>query len=330
MTRKENAGFTLLETMVSLVVLLAVGGIVMSGMTQLMRTQGSIANRTAMHTSVRSVTELLQQEIGQAGKVSLGGPTSLVTLTSAVTASVGGITPVAFSLSTTPAPPASPLPAVYPGEVLTVDVGTNQEAVTVVTWSSPSGTAVFTSPHAAGAPVAALGAFAAGVVPPATTCAAGVACGSDATHLKLYGDINGDGNMVYVEYRCAPGPTTAPGTLYRHQMPFDQTTAKTANDPTMILLDNVLFNPNDPNGNVVPCFAYQVQPLGTGTCVTNVAVTLTVQTQNKDLQTGQLQKETKALLNVAPRNVVEVYATASLVDPTRAQPTPTTVAALLP
>jgi len=105
MTRKENAGFTLLETMVSLVVLLAVGGIVMSGMTQLMRTQGSIANRTAMHTSVRSVTELLQQEIGQAGKVSLGGPTSLVTLTSAVTASVGGITPVGFSLSTTPAPP---------------------------------------------------------------------------------------------------------------------------------------------------------------------------------------------------------------------------------
>lgn len=328
MTRKQNAGFTLMETMVSLVVLLAVGGIVMSGMTQLMRTQSGIANRTAMHTSVRSVTELLQQEIGQAGKVSLGGPTALVTLTSAVAASAGGTTPVTFSLSATPAPPASPLPAVYIGEVLTVDVGTNQEAVTVLSWSSPSGTAVFTSPHPAGAPVNALGAFATGVVPPATTCA-GLACGSDATRLKLYGDINGDGNMVYVEYTCLAGSATAPGTLYRHQMPFDQTTAKTANDNTMILLDNVLPNPKDPNGNTVPCFAYQIQPLGTGTCVTNVAVTLTVQTQNKDLQTGQLQTETKALLNVAPRNVVEVYATASLVDPTRAQPTPTTVTALL-
>jgi type II secretory pathway pseudopilin PulG len=326
MTRRQNAGFTLLETMVSLVVLLAVGGIVMSGMTQLMRTQSGIANRTAMHTSVRSVTELLQQEIGQAGKVSLGGPTSLVTLTSAVAASAGGTTPVSFSLSATP---TTPVPKVYPGEVLTIDVGTNQEAVTVLTWASGSGTAIFTNPHAASVPVNALGAFATGVVPPGTTCA-GVACGSDPTHLKLYGDINGDGNMMYVEYTCVPGPTTAPGTLYRHQMPFDQTTAKTANDNTMILLDNVLFNPNDPNGNAVPCFAYQVQPLGSGTCVTNVAVTLTVQTQNKDLQTGQLQRETKALLNVAPRNVVEVYATASLVDPTRAQPTPTTVAALLP
>jgi hypothetical protein len=314
----------LLETMVSLVVLLAVGGIVMSGMTQLMRTQGAIANRTAMHTSVRSVTELLQQEIGQAGKVSLGGPNAFVTLTSAVAA---GTLPVTFSLSATPAIPA---PAVYAGEWLTVDVGINQETVQVATWAASlgTGTAIFTHAHAATAPVSALGAFATGVVPPATVCPGG-ACGSSGTVLKLYGDINGDGNMMYVEYTCTQGSTSAPGTFYRHQMPFNQTTAKTANDNTMILLNNVLFNPNDPNGNAVPCFAYQIQPLGTGTCVTNVAVTLTVQTQNKDPKTGQFQPETKALLNVAPRNVVEVYATANLVDPTRAQPTPTTVTALL-
>jgi len=80
----------------------------------------------------------------------------------------------------------------------------------------------------------------------------------------------------------------------------------------------------------VPCFAYQVQPLGTSFCVTDVAVTLTVQTQNKDQQTNQFQPETKALLNVAPRNVVEVYDTASLVDPLRSQPMPASVTALLP
>jgi hypothetical protein len=61
-----------------------------------------------------------------------------------------------------------------------------------------------------------------------------------------------------------------------------------------------------------------------------VAVTLTVQTQNIDPQTRQLQTETKALLNVGPRNIVEVYGTASLVDPSFAQPMPATVAALLP
>src|SRR5207248_1543752 len=73
MMRKKQAGFTLMETMVSLVVLLGVSAIVMSGMVQMMYTQGTIANRTEMHTSVRSATEL-QQEIGQAGKVSLPPP----------------------------------------------------------------------------------------------------------------------------------------------------------------------------------------------------------------------------------------------------------------
>src|SRR5256884_10005082 len=70
MMRKKQAGFTLMETMVSLVVLLGVSAIVMSGMVQMMWTQGTISNRTEMHTSVRSATELLQQEIGQAGGAS--------------------------------------------------------------------------------------------------------------------------------------------------------------------------------------------------------------------------------------------------------------------
>jgi hypothetical protein len=322
MSRKQEAGFSLLETMVSLAVLLAVGGIVMTGMTRLMWTQGLIANRTAMHTSVRSVTELLQQEIGQAGKVSLSNDAANVTLAADV--AVGA---VAFSLSSS----TNTVPTIYPGEVLTVGVGNAQETVTVITATSASaGTSTpFAQAHLATTPVTALGAFSTGIVPPAAAPAS-YPDGSSGTILKLYGDINGDGKMVYVEYACNQGTTTAPGILYRHQMAFDQLAAKTANDNTMILLTNVLGNPKDPAGNLVPCFAYQVQPVGTGYCVTNVAVTLTVQTQNKDPQTGQFQPETKALLNVAPRNVVEVYATANLVDPTRAQPMPATVTALLP
>ena len=327
MTRKKQSGFSLLETMVSLAVLLAVGGIVMSGMTQLIKTQGSVANRTEMHSSVRSATELLQQEIGQAGRIALGVPTANVSLASAVIAG-SGATPTASAFTLTATPNSSTVPLiVYPGEVLTVDVGPNQEAVTLVTGSGSSGTAFFQVPHAAGAPVSVLGAFSTGIVPPAIVCG-GVNCGSSATVLKLYGDINGDGNMVYVEYTCT-GTTTNPGFLYRNQMPITQV-GKPAKDNTMILLNNVLPNPNDANGNPVPCFAYQVQTLGGGTCVTDVAVTLTVQTQNKDQQTGQFQPETKALLNVAPRNVFEVYDTASLVDPTRAQPMPASVTALLP
>ena len=321
MTRKKQFGFSLLETMVSLGVLFAVGSIVLSGMGQLLRTQGSIANRTEMHSSVRSATELLQQEIGQAGRMALGTPTANVTLAANVLSAAGA---TAFSLNYT----GTLAPTLYLGEALTVDVGANQETVTLATGVNAAGTAIFQLPHAAGAPVSALGAFATGIVPPAAAPTS-YTNGSTPTVLKLYGDINGDGNMVYVEYTCAPGTAAAPGFLYRNQMSITQV-GKPAVDNTMILLNNVLPNPNDNNGNVVPCFGYQVHPLGNSFCVTDIAVTLTVQTQNKDLQTQVFQQETKALLNVAPRNIVEVYDTANLVDSTRAQAMPATVTALLP
>jgi type II secretory pathway pseudopilin PulG len=319
MTRKKQMGFSMVETMVSIAVLSAVGGIVMSGMVQLMRTQGSITNRTEMHTSVRSATELLQQEIGQAGKVSLAPPAANVSLAGAVAAGT-----VAFTLSASD----GSTPAVYPGEALTVDLGTTQEVVTLATGSGASGTALFQNSHAAGAPVNALGAFGTGVVPP-TAAPASYTNGSTATVLKLYGDINSDGNMLYVEYTCVQGTPAAPGTLYRNEISMTAA-SKPAVDNTMILLNNVLTNPNDVNGNAVPCFNYQVEPLGSSYCVTDVAVTLTVQTQNRDPQTGQFQPETKALLNVSPRNVSEVYDTASLTDPMRSQPMPASVTALLP
>ncbi len=319
MTHKKQLGFSLIETMVALAVLFAVGGIVMSGMVQLMKTQGTIANRTDMHTSVRSATELLQQEIGQAGRVSLASPTANVTLSAAVLAGAGVAT--AFTLIASD----NSAVTVYQNEVLTVDLGATQEVVTLASGSGASGTALFQNPHAAGAPVSVLGAFATGIVPPGA--AAPNFPGSSGTVLKLYGDINGDGNMVYVEYTCTPDTAAGPGNLYRNQMSI--TGAKQPVDNTMILLNNVLRNPNDASGNPVPCFTYQIQPLGAGTCVTDVAVTLTVQTQNKDPQTGQFQQETKALLNVSPRNVVEVYDTASLTDPLRAQVIPPSVSALL-
>ena len=45
--------------------------------------------------------------------------------------------------------------------------------------------------------------------------------------------------------------------------------------------------------------------------VLDVAITLTVRTQIKDPTTGQYQRETKALLNVSPRNVFHVWQLAS-------------------
>jgi prepilin-type N-terminal cleavage/methylation domain-containing protein len=336
MISKPQNGFTLLETMVSLAVFLGVSGIVMSGMVEMMKTQSAIGNRTEMHASVRSATELLQQEIGQAGKISLGPPNVSVTMAPVLIA--GSNIPIIFTPSTGV--------TVYPGEYLTVDLGNSQEVVAVTgTSASPSATFVKIHPSAL-TPVVALGAFASGVVPPdaasiTTGCAnstlptggtyPGYPNGSTCTKLKLYGDVNGDGNIVYIEYTCSQGTITNPGFLYRNQM-LITAASKPANDNTMILLGNVLGNPNDANNNPVPCFNYQVRQIGNlpNYCVTNVALTLTVQTQNKDQQTQQFQPETKALLNVGPRNVIEVWGTANLVDSTRAQSMPASVTALLP
>ena len=57
--------------------------------------------------------------------------------------------------------------------------------------------------------------------------------------------------------------------------------------------------------------------------VTDVAITLTVQTQLIDPVTKQFQTETKALLNVSPRNVFNAWQLAEPRDHERIQPMPT-------
>jgi prepilin-type N-terminal cleavage/methylation domain-containing protein len=331
MRRRLQAGFTLLETMVALTILLGVAAIVMMGLTRLIRVQGTIANRTDMHTSVRSATELLEQEIGQAGSVSLGPSGTAVTMTAVA---IGASN---FTLTSNPVNATLKL---YPKEQLLIGDGANPEVVTV-TAAGPAvntGAAVFLTAHPANTPVYSLGAFASGVIPPdaaSGNCASpagyiATTNGSTCTKLKLYGDLNNDGNLVYVEYTCQQGTAANPGFLYRNQMPFDAA-AKPANDNTMILLNNVLVNPVDNNNNAVPCFSYQMRNDGFGNSyVVDVAVTLTVQTQNIDPQTRQLQQETKALLNVSPRNVANAFNLASLGSNNRIQQMPDTVKNLLP
>jgi hypothetical protein len=212
----------------------------------------------------------------------------------------------------------------FVGESLTVLDGDNQESVRIT--AVPSGTqitACFTRSHASGAVVAPLGGFATGIVPPT-----GIANGSSATVLKMYGDINGDGNMVFVEYTC---DTTA-HNLYRNVMAFDAVPPKPPLTDSQILLGNILDNPGG-----TPCFMYQTSTITIDTVpptpftfVLDVAVTLTVQTQQVDPVTKAYQTETKALLNVSPRNVFNAWAMAGIGYTDRIQSTPPSVTSLLP
>jgi len=216
------------------------------------------------------------------------------------------------------------------GQKLVIGYGTTQETVALTAApTSTQITATFVNPHLQGEPVLALGAFGTGIVPPLaspSTYAPNGATftytsGSTGTVLKLYGDINGNGSMVYIEYTC---DWSTSHNLYRNMMAWDAA-SKPAVTAKQILLSNIQENPNS-----TPCFTYQTAIVGTNIYVTDVAITLTVQTQRIDPVTKRYQTETKALLNVSPRNTFNAWQMASLGISNRIQPIPPSIAALLP
>jgi type II secretory pathway pseudopilin PulG len=316
----SETGFSMLELMVAMGIMMVVVGAGMSSVLRVVNSQRTIWNRTEMHSGVRNATELLQQEVGQAGSVAalnavtLSAPAGLNTHTVTVTS-----------------PSGTPTAAMFPGEqIIIVDpgdaTGIKIETVTLasVTANSitiadiPGAPVGFNYPHNNGTPLMVTGGFGAGVVP------VGIANGSTGTVLKLFGDINSDGNMLYIEYSC----DAAGGNLYRNAMAWN---TLPANKPplslSLVLLRNIVANPAN-----APCFTYQTAVVNGVTYVIDVAITLTVQTQVQDPVTRQFQKETKALLNVSPRNIFNVWQLASMTPPltNRIQPTPASVTALLP
>jgi prepilin-type N-terminal cleavage/methylation domain-containing protein len=313
--KTEDRGFSLLELMVALVILLSVTGIVMNAIMQMTLTQGTIGNRTEMHSSIRSATEVLQQEIGQAGRIpSLPAYVTLslpVLAGSAVTTTVNSVA------------------GMFNNELLQIDAGqmgknllgtcplayNNPETVTISNINTTANTfqATYAFPHCLGAPVVVAGSFPSGIIPTDATNP------STGTDLKMFGDINGDGNMVYVEYIC----DTTGGNLTRSVTPYTAATKNAAS----VILPNITANP--PAGNPTPCFQFQQKQNGTGTSsVVDVTITLTVNTQTIDPQTKVIQTETKALLNVAPRNVFDAWLLGGGAVVTRLQPMPGTVATL--
>jgi prepilin-type N-terminal cleavage/methylation domain-containing protein len=335
MTRvRSESGFSLIELLVATGLLLVVSSIVTGALMQMTKSQTTIWNRTEMHSGIRGATELLQQEVGQAGRVSVPGTSAapgVLTLGTAIPALGAGLScdpgnpllnAVTVQVSSTAgifvstAPPSAML-------LTTID-GDAKESVRVGAVDVGASTirACFNNSHAVGTVLMPLGSFATGIVPPT-----GMANGSSATVLKLYGDINGDGNMVYVEYTC---DATVRHNLYRNMMAFDAA-VKPAVTASQILLSNIIPNPGSPP---VDCFTYQTTSMmvqGTPfTFVLDVAVTLTVETEQIDPVTKRKQTETKALLNVSPRNIFSAWMLAGMGYTDRIQSTPATVTLLLP
>jgi prepilin-type N-terminal cleavage/methylation domain-containing protein len=301
-----QAGFTLIELMISVAILMVVSGLMLRGTLDMSRLNAQQANRSEMHAGIRNATALLQQEVGQAGRVALPGDVTLSTA-----AAVGDQW---TSLSPS-------IASIFVGEQLVIGRADIEEIVTVLDINPVANKirANFTSAHDAGSRVMPAGGFAEGIIPTTRTN------GSTASVLKILGDINGDGNLMYVEYTC----NWNSGRLSRNMMTY-AAASKPALTVEQVLLDNLLPNPSDPDGTARPCFTYEQRTINSTTYVINVAIMTTVRTDEKDPTTGQFQSVTKALLNVAPRNVFQVWQMASLNYQNRIQPLPASVVNLLP
>jgi len=331
-------GFSLLELLVSMAVLVVIAGGVISMISYNEQTFARTEQQSDMYENVRAVAELMAQEIGQAGFVDL--PTGTASPTLSAAAAVGAQT-VAVSSTT----------SMYAGEILLVDAGALEEPVTIASLTSTSITitGTFANHHGPGTVIHAIGVSPNGIVSPSSnaTTSAGVSCvtspngvtytitdGSTCSVLNLWGDLNSDGTLVYVRYTCntptTPGPTNTPGTLTRSVTTITPggTTVSTA----QTLLSTLIQNP--PSTAPTPCFQFDISTqqitVGSSTktyyMVANVGLTISVQTLKPDLMTGQYLTMTKSFLDLSPRNILAGYEQAYWGDASRLQDQPPNVA----
>ena len=281
-----------MELIVSLTVLVLIAGASLSALTYAQRIHATQQMTADMHAGLRGTFELFTQEIGQAGALNFTPRTLSAAVTSNSTAQT-----VALSSVT----------GIFVGEKLTVGSGGTQEIVQVTAVTSTQITAIFSQSHASGAPVSAFGVFPQGILSSST-----------ATSLKLFGDINADGTLTYVQYDC----DTAGGTLTRSITTIAP--GVTTQNASQSLLNNLVANPGG-----APCFQY-ASPVSvtvnsnTYTFIPSVAVSLSIQTSKLDPQTGAYVTLTKSFSNLASRSVLAglVLAQASPAVTNRLQSTP--------
>ena len=288
-------GFSLLELMVSTLIIMVVGGGVFGALNYYQKTYQRTEISADMHDNLRSAIDLIIQEAGQAGSLNLGTTLGTRQLTNGVPFG-SPVAQVVLMNNTT---------GIFPNEKLLVDAGASQELVTVTAVAADSVTGIFAKAHIAATQVNAIGVFPEGILNTSTP-----------NKLQLFGDINGNGSLVYVEYTCSY-VAGGPGTFTRSVTPV----GLGAINPADVLVDNLIPNPDGS-----PCFQYPVAPpvVSGFMFINQVGVTLTVQTATRDAQTGSFLTMSKSALDIVPRNIQMGLdlANAGVVDRLQPKPNP--------
>ncbi len=325
MARHRERGFSLLELMVSLAILLVISSAAFLALNQNQKVFVTNSTSGTMYATVRSAAELIAQEIGQAG--TLCGIASTSSGPACVNAYLSGV-----SSATSITISSNQSFYLYPGEKLTIDPNSiNREVVQISTVSCYLCTTAavglqtaLKKTHSSGtppsaAPVTAQGVIWNGVVVPSvdpnTFLRYPTASPTEivSNKLGLLGDINGDGTLMYVEYTCDFNSSQLTRSISTVSVTSASFTKSTQND---VLVDNLQFiAPSAYTNSFKYCFSF---PLPTSVDVTNpndssvktypitpqVSLLISVQSPNVDPQTGHQLKFTKSFLNLSPRNSV--------------------------
>ncbi len=263
--RSSCRGFSLLELLAAVAILLVVLVVVLEALADYQKTFRSQQGRAGVQLGLDGALESLQQEIGQAGYLGYL-PRQLL---SSVVASP--------SIQTVP---LSSTAWLFNGEKILVEPGSNSETVILQAVGSGTVQAIFTRGHAAGSVVVPVGVFPQGVL-----------TSSDGNQLRLVGDINGDGSLWLVEYDC----DYTRGILQRTAFAVGQTQPATVTS----LLTGLAPNPDGS-----PCFRFASTSYGGYTLVTAVRVILTASTLSPDQLAGVPSSMTASVV-IVPRNIVQ-------------------------
>jgi hypothetical protein len=201
---KSEAGFSILELLVAILILLpAVGAALILfsvGTAQQVTEQGSID----VNQEARAGLEMITREISQAG--------AQRDMTTNITSPI--VTPDATNPQTVHVASTA---GMLVGDYVDVDAGARWESVQLTAVTSNSISAIFNQPHDAGAPVNLFTLpYAAAVIPPA-----GMAANSSVqvTTLKFFGDIDNDNVLDYIEYSIGQDPNATTDQITRSVTP---------------------------------------------------------------------------------------------------------------
>lgn len=341
--RSAQSGFTLLEMLISVALLVILSGAILGGLGSVQKSYRGDEIRGSLNQEVRATMEIISQEIGQAGLppsgisgntlyAGAGADGALATLSAAVTAGATGVT-------------VSDTTRLQGGMMVVVDTGANAELLQIVSALNPitvatvDNTPGFQKAHASGATLYPQGVYPNGIyftTPSAIPLVINTTSAFSYQSLIMFGDITGAGKLTIVQYNCpianaalTPGSTVAQsgnlatymdpssvqwGPLMRTEYDYSDSTgtwsSSTANMLDLVRVATLTYGTGTGKGPADGCrFDYNVVTPSAVTwyMTTSVNVTIIAESVRADPTTGNPEVVAKSFMNIQPRNILNAY-----------------------